>query len=356
MMTILILLVVGIALGGVLIYLRKAGDRLSKAPSEHAPVVVPATSGFTDAEINVIREMIEVTTSSIRFDFRSNPNAPEVQIHFCVRNKSQYELLIEKMDWQITVGSKPSPSARGFTVESFALSPQSTREDLLVRQAMDHVEARHISHSKQGLIATGYIEGVLKAHLRETAFEKRFLLPNAPCIVEEERGALLNMYIDPTHLDPLSGLFNHKFLTENMQIVVDTADVNHPVSFIMIDIDDFKRINDEYGHLIGDDVLKMVAGKMREIVGSRGFSIRYGGDEFCILMRDQNIDEAKQVAHELRQQVVNYIFKTPAGTLHVTVSMGIGMLEEKRDYKELIQQADDMLRLSKKTGKDKISD
>jgi two-component system cell cycle response regulator len=141
-----------------------------------------------------------------------------------------------------------------------------------------------------------------------------------------------------------------------MQIFVDGADESHPVSFIMIDIDDFKKINDEYGHLIGDDVLKMVAGKMRQIVGEKGFSIRYGGDEFSILMRDRGLEEAQRIARELHSQIGAYVLKVHQGTLQMSVSMGVATAHERMLYKNLIQQADDLLRRSKKRGKNQISD
>ena len=303
-----------------------------------------------------LKDLLQVSAESVRFDFLTDPDKPEAQIVLRVMNQSKYDVLVEKITWRITVGSKEIPSARGSSSETFLLLPQAFRSNLQFRADLDYVEARHVSHSKAGLISVGHIEGVISGRVHQSPFERNFLLPNVSCLVSEEKRTLANMYIDPSHLDPLTGLLNRKFLTENMQAIVDSATVQTPVSFVMIDIDDFKKINDEHGHLIGDDVLKAVAGKMRASVGEKGFSIRYAGDEFSILMRNCELDLAKQLAEELRSHIAGYVFRIPHGILQITVSMGVAALKERADYTVLIQRADDLLRLSKKSGKNKVSD
>ncbi len=303
-----------------------------------------------------LKDLLEVSAEAVRFDFLTNPSKPEAQVILRIMNQSKYDVLVEKINWQITIGAKAVPSARGSSADAFLLLPQAFRNNLLFRADLDHVEASHVSHSRMGLISVGHIEGAVSGRVQQAIFEKKFLLPNVSCLVAEEKRTLTNMYIDPSHLDPLTGLLNRKFLTENMQTIVDTATPEAPVSFVMIDIDDFKKINDEHGHLIGDDVLKAVAGKMRTTVGERGFSIRYAGDEFSILLRSCQPQVAKHLAEELRSFIAGYMFKVSQGVLQITVSMGIATLSERADYTVLIQMADDLLRLSKKTGKNRLSD
>lgn len=303
-----------------------------------------------------LKDLLDVSAEAVRFDFLTNPNKPEAQVILRIMNQSKYDVLVEKINWQITIGAKVVPSAKGSSADAFLLLPQAFRNNLLFRADLDHVEASHVSHSRAGLISVGHIEGVVSGRAHQTAFEKKFLLPNVSCLVAEEKRTLTNMYIDPSHLDPLTGLLNRKFLTENMQAIVDTAIPEAPVSFVMIDIDDFKKINDEHGHLIGDDVLKAVAGKMRTTIGERGFSVRYAGDEFSILLRNCQPQVAKHLAEELRSFIAGYMFKVPQGVLQITVSMGVAALNERADYTVLIQMADDLLRLSKKTGKNRLSD
>lgn len=302
-----------------------------------------------------LKDLLQVSAESVRFDFLTNPEKPETQVIFRVTNQSKYDVFVEKISWQITVGAKSVPSARGSSSDTFLLLPQTFRNNVLFRADLDHMEARHVSHAKEGLVSVGHIEGIISGRAQQSPFEKKFLLQNISCLVAEEKRTLANMYIDPSHLDPLTGLLNRKFLTENMQAIVDTATMQTPVAFVMIDIDDFKKINDEHGHLIGDDVLKAVAGKMRTSVGEKGFSIRYAGDEFSILVRNCELESARQLAEELRSQIAGYVFKVPQGVLQITVSMGVASLKERADYTVLIQRADDLLRFSKKTGKNKVS-
>ena len=154
-----------------------------------------------------------------------------------VNNESQYDLFIEKISWQIVVGLKNGPSVKGVASGAFLLLPQTVKDNVLLREFVDYAEARYVSHVKQGLVSQGYIEGTLMGRVRQSHIEKRFLISSVPCLVEEKIGPAFSAHMDPSHLDPLSGLLNQKFLTDNMQMIVNMASPHQPISFVMIDVD-----------------------------------------------------------------------------------------------------------------------
>jgi len=160
----------------------------------------------------------------------------------------------------------------------------------------------------------------------------------------------------PGLINYLTGLLNRKFLTDNLQAIVNTADSERPVSFVMIDIDNFKIINDEDGHLIGDDVLKMVCTEMRQVVGDRGFPIRYGGDELSIVLANVDNAKAKLLAESIRTKIAIRKFESRGRRVPITVSLGVATIREKVLYTDLVQRADDMLRASKKSGKNRVTE
>ena len=306
--------------------------------------------------LSKVTDMLEVMIESVQFDFAKKPDSPEAQVSLRVLNQSKYEVFVERINWHVTIGSKNTPSVSGSFAKAFLLLPQTSRNDLLLSAVLSYAEARYVSHSKEGLTASGHIEGILLGRVDQSVFEKKFLASHVYCLVKEEEKSLAGARFEPTHLDSLTSLLNRQFLKENMQIIVNTATSYKPVSFMMIDVDDFKKLNDQYGHLIGDDVLKVVASKMREVVKDKGFAIRYAGDEFCIILDNHDLADAKYLAEKLCSNIADYEFEISQGRLRLTVSIGVAGLKEKADYKDLIQRADDLLLLAKKSGKNRVID
>jgi len=334
-----------------------------KQPESDAPSHEEDAAEFSEEKIKEIREEISLQTAEIRFQFGKDPDNPQVHLTLRISNESNHEIVIDRVQWDVTPGQKSKSAARGFSCEKIVLLPQTSHDRLVLQTSIDHVEARYLSQLKEGLTLDCYVEGTLYGSVkhigiseRKTPFEKNFLSLNVPCIVENITGPLSNMHVDPTHLDPLTGLLNRRFLAENGQAMADNASAQHPLSFLMIDIDNFKAINDSHGHLIGDDVVKAVCSRIREVVGVQGFSIRYGGDEFSIALMNSDETHAKQAAVEIQSQVQKYDFKTRNGNLKITLSIGITTAYEKTDHTALIQRADDMLRASKNRGKNTISE
>ncbi|MBO8171568.1 MAG: diguanylate cyclase [Bacillaceae bacterium] len=150
--------------------------------------------------------------------------------------------------------------------------------------------------------------------------------------------------------DPLTGL-------RNMRSFIDRAthfrQPRRETYIIMVDIDNFKEINDTYGHLIGDDVLKQVARIIQES-GRDIISARYGGEEFILMVEADGEDEIIQVAENIRRNIEQTPFSSDDGTLHITVSIGIAPWREQDTLVSVIHKADQGLYQSKKSGKNRV--
>ena len=143
--------------------------------------------------------------------------------------------------------------------------------------------------------------------------------------------------------DPLTGFFNHRYLHERFgQEAVRARRSHRPLSLLMLDLDDFKLVNDGFGHLLGDDVLRWTADLIRKTLRASDVPARYGGDEFAILLPDVDHDEAAATAARLREAFATSVFSRE-GRLTVPVGVSIGAATfpaDGRTAAELIAVAD----------------
>ncbi len=129
---------------------------------------------------------------------------------------------------------------------------------------------------------------------------------------------------------------------------------SQPFSLIMLDIDYFKRINDTYGHLIGDEVLKAIAVRCQSVIREVDVIGRYGGEEFCVLLPEAGLDDACKVAERLRQTVSGESLPTSAGGLSLTISLGVATLTpDIETLQDLLDVADQGLYMAKQSGRNR---
>jgi len=158
--------------------------------------------------------------------------------------------------------------------------------------------------------------------------------------------------------DPLTQLANRKFFDVALTRAIGDARIrNEPLSLIMADIDHFKRFNDNYGHLTGDQVLRLVAMSLRQNVKGFDTAARYGGEEFAIILPDTVLRAALTVADHIRRAVMTKaLMKRSTGEHlgHVTLSLGIATLHGNDTAQTLIERADNCLYTAKRHGRNRI--
>ncbi|HEV7397426.1 MAG TPA: diguanylate cyclase [Pyrinomonadaceae bacterium] len=159
--------------------------------------------------------------------------------------------------------------------------------------------------------------------------------------------------------DPLTGLQNRRYLEERLAEEVNrTRRYQQPLSFLMIDIDDFKHYNDRNGHPAGDLALQMAAQELKASLRSADVASRYGGEEFSILLPQTSLPEAGVIAERMREKIVRTKFPHAAGQPlgAVTISIGVSTFSATVDTSDkIIWAADRALYEAKRDGKNKIS-
>jgi two-component system cell cycle response regulator len=158
-------------------------------------------------------------------------------------------------------------------------------------------------------------------------------------------------------VDQLTGLFNRRYLIHHAKkILANMRKTGKPVCVLILDIDDFKQVNDTYGHLVGDQILKQLATRLKRDLRSFDLFARYGGEEFVIVLPDLNPDYADGVAERLRKTVADHPFDVDhqeVDELSITISIGGTVVtpENEKVTDTIIERADKMLYKAKEAGK-----
>jgi diguanylate cyclase len=158
--------------------------------------------------------------------------------------------------------------------------------------------------------------------------------------------------------DPLTGLHNRLALVDRLQEAIDQMDAGAPPSVVMLDIDHFKSINDDHGHVIGDRVIRFVARTLLSNIKGRDSAARYGGEEFTLLLPATESKGATAVAEGIRHAVatanlVRADNRKPLG--RVTLSAGVATYRPGEDIMTLIHRADQALYRAKSEGRNRVS-
>lgn len=159
--------------------------------------------------------------------------------------------------------------------------------------------------------------------------------------------------------DHLTGMMNYANLMEALQQHIDKTqdkagkDRRH-LCLVMIDLDHFKKINDTYGHVIGDFVLRHVAGRIKAAVREFDMVGRFGGEEFVIIMADTTLHVAQNIAERVRQVVMDTPLHLKEFNIQITISLGVAMLMEGERKEALLERADAAMYEAKKAGRNRV--
>lgn len=171
--------------------------------------------------------------------------------------------------------------------------------------------------------------------------------------IEEQRAELTRL----ATVDELTGLYNRRFFLKRLGDEIDRAvRYGSPLSLLMLDVDHFKRVNDTYGHVVGDAVLASLAGVIRSTFRRTDVAARYGGEEFCALLPQTDRTGAEQVAERLRQAFTVQPIELQGGArLTVTCSIGVAVLgSDGVDGQALLKVTDARLYRAKAAGRNRV--
>jgi diguanylate cyclase (GGDEF)-like protein len=222
--------------------------------------------------------------------------------------------------------------------------------------------AHALAHALHGANGTGSVLGVVSVARRGSAFtdaqRELFGYLAAQAAVSIENVGLHETVQRQAVTDELTGLYNHRRFQEAMEDEAERARrFGQAMGLVMLDIDDFKKVNDTYGHQQGDLVLAEVARILRESSREIDAPARYGGEELAVVLPQTDLEGAYNLAERVRAGIEGLQLPLPGGhgTLQVTASLGVASLPDSAtDARQLLARADAALYEAKRSGKNKV--
>jgi len=191
-------------------------------------------------------------------------------------------------------------------------------------------------------------------------FDEAYDLPTVEHLTALLGAAIRNcqLYMEVTQrarTDSLTGFLNHRFFFEELGTEINRAQRFHsPLSLMMIDIDDFKNLNDTHGHPTGDYVLRSLARIVARSIRNVDIPARYGGDEFAIILTHTDLANARKIATRVKRAITGHRFEHEGLKLDVTLSFGVAEYKAPMTADRLVKHADSALYLAKAAGKNTI--
>lgn len=155
--------------------------------------------------------------------------------------------------------------------------------------------------------------------------------------------------------DPLTGLHNRRYFDDAIeQYLQEFGAIDYPLGVVLLDLDHFKRVNDTYGHDVGDDVLRAIARCLLDYTRHHDVVARVGGEEFAILAPNLDVPALKKLANRIRVAISEITFKSDDICFQVTSSMGMSIWDGKEKAAAFVKRADKNLYVAKTGGRDRV--
>jgi diguanylate cyclase len=213
--------------------------------------------------------------------------------------------------------------------------------------------------AKNGTLTDADLELVYTTYISATRFSDK--IDSVGTRVMDEINQLqenLEVVRTESLTDPLTSLSNRKHFDESLaQAIADSAERSEPLSLVMTDIDHFKNFNDTWGHLTGDQVLRLVAMSLKQNVKGQDIAARYGGEEFAVILPNTVLRSALTVADHIRRAVMSKeLMKRSTGQNlgRVTISLGCATARKGDTVQSLIARADACLYAAKRSGRNRV--
>lgn len=197
---------------------------------------------------------------------------------------------------------------------------------------------------------------IVVAHVIEDALNEEFLrlleVISGNMSIALENTWLYEKMHDLATIDAVTGVYNRSYFNQVVEEELIKAMNRNPISIVMCDLDYFKSVNDNYGHLFGDRVLKEVAQIMQSNIRGGDILARYGGEEFAIILPKADSEQAYAVIERLRQKIEDTVIEDKKNSIYTTVSFGVAAYpEDGASVRKIIQKADEALYQAKKEGR-----
>jgi diguanylate cyclase len=245
----------------------------------------------------------------------------------------EIDQIMEMMDLALGSATK-----YGESLETLSKDLSGTIDRAKVREIVGSL----VAATREALVTNS----TLDARLKETRGEIETLRENLEAVRMESL------------TDPLTGIANRKHFEDTLMKAIGEAESERtPLALIVIDIDHFKRFNDTYGHLTGDQVLRLVGMTMRENVKSKATLARFGGEEFGIILPETTLDTARCTAEHIRQSVMGReLVKRSTGESlgKVTISVGVAAFRADDNAVSLLERADHCMYTAKRMGRNRV--
>ena len=286
----------------------------------------------------IVKKYREFMSLSSLMYFEYTPATDEVNVYRYVNVKSEplLKVSLEELHRNVNVPGKYSPKQ------------QSEFEVLyeFLKKGVDHFHTTvDISMFIEGKQGCGDLKG--SAHYKDNALAMIVGIIDIIGAEAEEK----KYYLTDSAIDPGTGLFNKRAIHE---YAIEKLQEGKSVYLAMMDVDDFKKINDGYGHMFGDEVLSKVSEIVRSAVDSRGMVGRFGGDEFMIVFDSVSGEEELRRILKIISKHVEWAFQDIKDSLRITLSCGVSKSpEDGADFEELFRKADKALYIAKEKGKNR---
>jgi len=196
--------------------------------------------------------------------------------------------------------------------------------------------------------ANDYVTKPLNFEILLARLETQLRIRDALETITAQRDMMASLAL----LDPLTGVYNRRALEARLDDeLTRSRRYQRPLSLLFADLDHFKRVNDTYGHLIGDEVLKWFAKTLQESLRAADVVGRYGGEEFCAILPEATASQARNVAERICRVVSENPVEVRELAIPITVSIGVAEAQGEMDARTLIHQADVALYSAKKAGR-----
>jgi diguanylate cyclase (GGDEF)-like protein len=247
---------------------------------------------------------------------------------------------------------------RGLGAYARALEHHERFHALMLEHLQAHADARMsqlmVQFDTERAVRDREISRLRSVELEREIAERR----EAEAALERARAELEEMNRELRALsirDALTGVFNRGYLDERLAEAFALATrQGQPLSVMICDVDDFKRINDTFSHAVGDEVLRAIAGILRAGVRQSDIVARFGGEEFVVLFPCASLEQARSASEKLRRLVMEHPWRAMHPALAVTLSAGVAAAHGQPNHEKLLSDADRKLYQAKRRGKNRV--